>query len=328
MDRPQDPSRAADPARNQLLAGIGRAHFLQNRSKVQIAEDYGLSRFQVANLLQEALERGIVRISIHLPDDEADAALAARLGIDQVVTVGAGHGAAVATREDLARTVADVVARIASPGDTIGVAWSRTLQRAVQHLPPMPTCEFVQLAGAIATDEDAQGPRLLAGLESRTAWPLWAPLVVGDAAALRASPEIRGTLERADDLDVAVIAVGRWREGTSTVWDRVPPEIQKAARDAGAVAEISGRLLDAQGSFVPSPVDDMVVSATLEQISRAGHTVAVAQGAERAVAVLAALRGGIVDTLVCDLDLHQALAGLLDHEPAGAAKHPQTGASA
>ena len=57
MDRRQGPSRTADPARNQLLAGIGRAHFLQHRSKVQIAEDYGLSRFRVADLLQEALAR-------------------------------------------------------------------------------------------------------------------------------------------------------------------------------------------------------------------------------------------------------------------------------
>lgn len=309
MAKTKESPPRTDRARNRLLADIGRDHFLHGRSKVQIADDHGLSRFQVANLLQEALARGIVRISIHLPDDEADAALAAALGIERVVTVGADGGSA--GREDLARTVADVVGRTVTPGDTVGVAWSRTLQSAVRHLPPMPTCAFVQLAGAIASDEDVEGPRLLAGLQARAVWPLWAPLVVEDAAALRSSPEVRRTLSHADDLDVAVIAVGRWREGLSTVWDRVPPALRRTALGAGAVAEISGRLLDAEGRPVASPVDDMVVAATLGQLSGAGHTVAVAHGAHRAVAVLAAVRAGLVSTLVCDLDLHEALAGLL-----------------
>ncbi|WP_188538037.1 sugar-binding transcriptional regulator [Kocuria dechangensis] len=312
MSKPKTSPRAADRARTQLLAAIGRDHFLKGRSKVQIAEDHGLSRFQVANLIQEALDRGIVRISIHVPDDEADATLARALGIERVVTVGAGGG--TASRDDLARAVADVLGRTVVAGDTVGISWSRTLQLAVRHLPPMPTCAFVQLSGAIASDQDVEGPQLLAGVQARSVWPLWAPLVVNDAVGLRSSPEIRRTLDHAEDLDVAVVAVGRWKEGLSTVWDRVPPSVQRAAQRAGAVAEISGRLLDARGRAVDSPVENMVIAATLGQMSRARHGVAVAHGAERAVAVLAAVRGGLVDTLVCDLDLHEALVDLAEAE--------------
>lgn len=314
MDRSKVSSRTADPARNRLLANVGRDYFLHGKSKVQIAEDYGISRFQVASFIQEALERGIVRISIHLPDDEADAALASALGIAQVVTVGTAGAAA--GRDELARTVADAVVRTAAPGDTIGVAWSRTLQVAVNHLPASCTNPHVGMAGAIATDHDAEGPRLLAGLQARAVWPLWAPLVVPAAKALCSSPEIRSTLERADALDVAVIAVGRWQEGTSTVWERVPSAVRRAARDAGAVAEISGRLLDAQGKAVVTPVEDMVVSASLDQIARAGHKIAVAYGADRADAVLSAVRAGLVDTLACDLDLHEGLRDLISAETA------------
>src|SRR4051794_30946466 len=98
MTKTKDAAPPAGRARSQLLADIGREHFLSGRSKVQIAEDHGLSRFQVANLIQEALDRGIVRITIHVPDDEADATLAATLGITRVVTVGTGSG--TASRED------------------------------------------------------------------------------------------------------------------------------------------------------------------------------------------------------------------------------------
>ncbi|MCG2623710.1 Cro/Cl family transcriptional regulator [Arthrobacter sp. I2-34] len=309
MTKTRDAALPAGQARSQLLADIGRDHFLNGRSKVQIAGDYGLSRFQVANFIQEALDRGIVRISIHLPDAEADASLAAALGITRVVTVGTGTG--TASREDLARATADAIVRTVAPGDTVGISWSRTLQATIRQLPAMPTCAFVQLSGAIATQGDAEGPRLLAALQARAVWPLWAPLVVNDAVALRSSPEIQSTLEHAHGLDVAVIAVGRWKEGLSTVWDRVPPASRSAASRAGAVAEISGRLLDAQGQAVVSPVENMIVAATLEQMAGARHTIAVSHGAERAAAVLAAVRGGLVDTLVCDLSLHEALADLI-----------------
>src|SRR4051794_13381300 len=107
MTKTKDTAPLAGRPRTQLLADIGRDHFLRGKSKIQIAEDFGLSRFQVANLLQEALDRGIVRISIHLPDAEADASLAAALGITRVVTVGADGSPA--SREDLARVVADTV---------------------------------------------------------------------------------------------------------------------------------------------------------------------------------------------------------------------------
>lgn len=323
MARTKESARGAQRARNQLLVDIGRDYFLEGKSKVQIAEDHGLSRFQVASLIQEARDEGIVRISIHVPDDESDATLAAALGIDRVVTVGADSATVV--RSDLARSVADVVGRTVAPGDTVGMAWSRTLQETVRHLPPMPTCAFVQLSGAIAGDQDAQGAQLLAGVQARDVWPLWAPLVVPDAVALRSSPEIRRALEHADDLDIAVIAVGRWTEGFSTVWDRVPRSVQRASLEAGAVAEISGRLLDAEGGAVASPVDDMVVAATLDQMSRARHTIAVAYGVERAVAVLAAVRAGLVNTLVCDLDLHEALAETLAEAVGDEALHETLG---
>jgi DNA-binding transcriptional regulator LsrR (DeoR family) len=325
MTKTKDTAPLAGRPRTQLLADIGRDHFLNGRSKVQIAEDYGLSRFQVANFIQEALDRGIVRISIHLPDADADASLAAALGITRVLTVGAGSG--TASREDLARATAETIVRTVAPGDTVGIAWSRTLQATIRQLPPMPTCAFVQLSGAIVTEGDAEGPRLLAALQARTVWPLWAPLVVNDAVALRSSREIQATLEHADELDVAVIAVGRWKEGLSTVWDRVPPASRRAASQAGAVAEISGRLLDTQGQAVTSPVENMIVAATLEQMTGARHTIAVSHGAERAVAALAAVRSGLVDTLVCDLELHEALADLLAKEhpaPAGPGVESQT----
>ncbi|MBO1027872.1 DeoR family transcriptional regulator [Micrococcus luteus] len=302
------PLRDAPASHHRVLAELARAHYLEGTSKVQLARDTGLSRFQVATLLREAVDRGIVRISIHPPVDTDDESLARLLGIPRAVTAVPDDATGLTA---VAALAAGVLTDTIRPGDTVGVSWSRTIQAVMSRLPAMPECTFVQLAGALASDQDTAGPRLLAEVDAGSVWPLWAPLVVEGAAALARSPEVRSTLDRARSLDVAVIAIGRWAPGGSTVWDRVPEPTRRLAVAAGAVAEISGHLLAADGTRLSTPVEDLIVAADLEHMAAARHTVALARGGDRAPAVRAAVRAGLVDTLVCDADLHEAL--MADH---------------
>lgn len=198
-------------------------------------------------------------------------------------------------------------------GDTLGISWSGALQHAVKHLPELPYNDIVQLAGALRTDDttEKESPRLFAELRSRTARPLWAPLVVDQPAALKKSPEIDVALRRADSLDVAVLAIGGWSPDTSTVWPRVSEDLARAAARAGAVAEISSLLLDESGHELDTPIAGMVVSASVAQVRSAHHRIGVASGAERAPAVLAAVRGGLVSHLACDTALRDEVEQLL-----------------
>lgn len=308
------PSPPPGRAHLALLAELSRAHYLEQKSKVQIAQEQDLSRFQVAALLQEARDRGIVRISITVPSDTRDREVADALGLLQLVSVEAADGAHGS--EPLARALASVVAEHALEATTIGISWSRTIQAMAPYLPDFPHSVLVQLAGALApTDSTDAVPRLLASLTAKAALPLWAPLVVeSGAGALSRTPEIARTLEHARDLDLAVVAIGAWQPRLSTVWDRVPEQARLEARDRGAVAEISGRLLAADGAPVNGAVDEMIVAATLDDIRTARHAVGVSHGEGRARAVLAAVRAGIVDTLVCDAPLRDALADLVSAE--------------
>ena len=69
---------------------------------------------------------------------------------------------------------------------------------------------------------------------------------------------------------------------------------------AGAVGEILGHAFDIQGRMLPR--DDRVASAPLPPADRALIVAAVHGPAKRA-ATLGALRGGLVNGVVCDQDL-------------------------
>lgn len=57
------------PAELVQLARIARRYYLEGKPKRAIAEEFGLSRFQVARSLIRARESGVVRITVDFPCD-------------------------------------------------------------------------------------------------------------------------------------------------------------------------------------------------------------------------------------------------------------------
>ncbi|MFJ5695789.1 sugar-binding transcriptional regulator [Arthrobacter sp. NPDC093125] len=306
----------------ELLARISSEYYLENRSKVEIAGTYNVSRFQVARLLAEARERGIVEIKVHFPSRVSAAdirRIESVLGIREVIVADTA-GDVIQARGILAKAAAAEVSRQAPADGTLGMSWSRTLDVASRLVRELPRCDIVQLAGALPTEGESNPLELIQRLghvSGGLTWPLWAPLVVEDpttAAGLRRQPEIAGALAKADSLDLAVVAIGAWKPGTSTVWERADAEVRKAAVEAGAVAECSGRLLDAAGVPVESGLDEQIIAVTIKQLQRTPKVIAVAQGEARAEAVLAVAKAGFVTTLIVDAPLAQALTDLIDEE--------------
>lgn len=306
----------------ELLARISSEYYLENRSKVEIAASYDVSRFQVARLLAEARESGIVEIKVHFPSRVSAAdtrRIESALGIGEVIVADTA-GDAIQARGILAKAAAAEVSRQAPADGTLGISWSRTLDVASRLVRDLPRCDIVQLAGALPTEGESNPLELIQRLghvSGGLTWPLWAPLVVEDpttAAGLRRQPEIAGALAKADSLDLAVVAIGAWKPGTSTVWERADAEVREAAVQAGAVAECSGRLLDAAGVPVESGLDEQIIAVTIKQLQRTPKVIAVAQGEARAEAVLAVAKAGFVTTLIVDAPLAQALTDLIDEE--------------
>jgi DNA-binding transcriptional regulator LsrR (DeoR family) len=313
----------SEHSHEELLARISSEYYLDNRSKVEIAVSHDISRFQVARLLTEARERGIVEIKVNFPSHISSAdvrRIESSLGIGKVIVADSTTGDEDQARGILAKVVAAEISRQAPAGGTFGISWSRILDVASRLVRELPRCDIVQLAGALPSEGDSNPLELiqrLGHLSGGHAWPLWSPLVVEDpttAAGMRRQPEIVGALATADSLDLAAVAIGAWKPGSSTVWDRADAVVRDAAAEAGAVAECSGRLLDAAGVPVETGLDEQIIAVTIKQLQRTPKVIAVSHGKGRAEAVQAVARAGFVTTLVIDVPLARALTDLIDEE--------------
>jgi DNA-binding transcriptional regulator LsrR (DeoR family) len=310
-------SEARGPAWQVQAALIARRFYLEGRSKVEIADELGLSRFKVARILDDARELGLVEVTIKVPTRiyaDLSSQLASRMGVRRAIVVGHRAESNTALRDELGRVGADLLSELVTDDDTLGLTCSRTVTAATAALQHLATCTVVQLTGTLAGPDlqagSVESVRRAAEVGGGKAYPIYAPMVLPDpatACALAGEPAIRQTLGAFDDVTIAMVAIGAWASGLSTVWSTVGPAERSAASAAGAVGEIGARLFDATGRSVDTPVGNRVLGVTLEQLRRVPEVIGLARDARRAGAVRAAVAGGIIDTLVCDAELGRAL---------------------
>ncbi|WP_263312018.1 sugar-binding transcriptional regulator [Brachybacterium atlanticum] len=301
-----------------LKVALASEHHLEGVPKIELARRHGLSRFQVARLLDEARAEGIVRIEVVDPTAAGRdlSPLAERLGISSVTVAVARSGEA--PRAAIARQVAGLLIRHLREGGRLGVAWSRTLMHLPAALDALPAADIVQLVGPVSTagHSTAQSSALVHELGARSGGQVWAlptPLIVDSpqvAASLRSMEEVRTALDAADGLDVATVSVGAWADGASTLWSRLRPAEQQRALDAGVAAEICGILLGESGAVWHSAVEDRVIGVRPDQLRRA-RVIAAIPAVGHPEAVLAAARSGLVDDIVLAPGLAEQVEALL-----------------
>ena len=303
------PSRAASgPAQTVLAAKIARRYYIDGVSKSDIATELGLSRFKVARTLERALSTGLVRIELHYDGDidlDLSVELSAKLGLRRCLVVDSPEEDEVILRTNLGRVAAGLLEEIVEADDVLGLSWSRTLLVMRGFLRDMQPCDVVQLSGALSRpDVDESSVELVrdvARATGGTAYYFYAPMIVPEAEtarSLRLQPEVASAMARFDELTKAIVTIGAWKPGQSTVVDAISAEDYEEARAAGVVCEIAGMQLDAQGTAAETPLSERVIGIEVERLRRVPEIVAIAYGSEKATAVRAAVRGELITTLI------------------------------
>src|SRR4028119_472803 len=118
-------AESSGPAQVVLTASVARRYYLDGRSKVEIADEFGLSRFKVARLLDAARASGLVRIEIrHEGEIDVDTAagLRGRFGLQHAVVLDIPDDDAASLRDHLGRAAAQPLAAAITPQAAPGLA--------------------------------------------------------------------------------------------------------------------------------------------------------------------------------------------------------------
>src|ERR1700733_6186566 len=310
-------SLSADrPSEVVLAARVARQFYLEGISKVDIADRLGISRFRVARLLDSARESGLVRIEIGLPGGVLDAGLSAELcsafGLKHAFVFNFPDEESPLRRR-LGEAVGQVLMDLIDTGDVLGLSWSRTLSGLTAALTQLPPCPIVQLTGAVPPPDGRDLldlVRSVARIGGGPAHVFYAPMILDDAetaAAVRRQGDIAEAFALVPSVTIAIVALGGWAPGLSTIYDAITPAERDALAALGGCAEMAGGFLGEDGRPVPTPLDARMIVMPGSALERIPFVLAVAFDVAKNTAVYAALRGGLVHGLVTHSSLARAL---------------------
>lgn len=303
----------------ELLARIASMYYLENMTQETIARQLGLSRPKVQRLLQRARDEGIVEIRVHaipLLNLDLEAKLKETFHLRHAI-VATSYPDPQSQRASVARAAAGFLERTLRDGMIIAVGMGRNTGEIPNFFRPHRSiaCTFVSAMGGSPNMGARVNPneicRALATRSGGRAESLYAPAYVESAEVrdtLLQQQAVRQILQTATQADLALVGIGGTDEGCTLVRSGCfSVEEIRQLRHTTAVGDILGNYFDINGRVIQSNLYGRLVGLTLDDLHHIETVVAVVSEADKPLAILGALRTGVVDVLVVDVENAQTV---------------------
>ena len=308
----------------RLMTRAARLYYEEGLIQSEIANRLGITQVAVSRLLKKAQEHGIVRTTVVTPPGafaELEESIERRFGLDQVVIGEATSDSEEAVLAAIGSAAAQFLESIIKSGEVIGLSsWSTSLLSTVDQMHPIrkvESCLVVQVLGGIGSPSAEQHANHLAVRLARLvhgdARFLPVPGIVGSANAAKVllrDPNVSKTVALFERVTLALVGIGSLEPSalvasSGNVFSK--PELESIQK-RGAVGDICLRFYDAKGQAIRSTLDERVIGMTLEDLARVERSVAICGGKRKFAAILGAVRGKWINTLITDQHTAERLA--------------------
>ena len=309
--------------RSELLIRAAELYYGEGLNQSDIAAVLRTSRPTVSRLLDEAKECGVVEIIVHDPirkDPKLSYALRTKLQLRDAVIVTGSYDYPKALQR-CCEAGLQLFNSIMENNRVIGISWGSVPQLLSTQMETRSyyNVNVVQMVGCLGTgNPDIDGLELAIRISRKlngTYSNIYAPIYVKSKIVrdyLVQEPQIETTLKRAMHTDIILTGIGSMdaesiiqKAGYWTDADRMD------MISRGAVGHLLARPYDRDGK----PVDRKewyVVGAPLEAMKAAEWSIGISAAEFKAEAVLGAIRGGYINTLVADQKLACKLLELIE----------------
>lgn len=300
-----------------VRARVAWYYYVGGLTQQDIANRMGLTRLRVNRIVRQLREDGSVEIDIRLPIAGCVALeekLKARYGLAEVRVVPT-----VDDDADLQRVIGEAAGTMLDPllidGQGFGVGWGRTLSATRRRISPrrFPRSWVATLMGGLTrgsgtnTFEVSTAFAKVLGAECYyLAAPIYFP-TAESRSELAAHYGIAEALRRARLTDLALVSCGDMSTRSLLVATQTVTEHFAGLREAGAVGDLLGVFLDAEGRPVDHPLNQRVMALSPAELKAIPRSILASGGIHKAAIVRAVLSGSYVRSLVTDESCAEAI---------------------
>lgn len=295
---------------DDFLVRLSWLYYEKNLTQSEIAKKFNLSRMKVQRLLIEAKNKQIVKIEITHPFYNLlsiENELKEIYGLNDAVVVPTDTKGNK-LRKDLAKEAAVYLEHLLPRVQVLGVGMGTTLSYIPDFLSPniktKKDFKIISLLGNLLPDISANpytiGNKIAEKLNAPF-FSLWAPAKVEsieEAQAFKSQKWISLVLEMTREVEYSIVGIGALTKDTLMIKHKfLNDDEYSEISSKNAAGNILGHWFNGEGKMVLEELNQKIIAS---DVKIKGKTIAVAGGAEKYDAILASLRGKLIDILITD----------------------------
>jgi deoxyribonucleoside regulator len=298
---------------------VAELYYDENKTQDEIGALLRITRWKVGRLLAWARDEGIVRIEIVHPRARrlaVERQLQDRYGLRDAIVVPTPATPAD-TLVRVAQAAADYLTAIRPVPETLGVSWGRTLDDIADRLEDgwARGVTVVQINGGVTLNKRAGTAATTASTIAHKAGGqailLPSPAIlehIDTKRAIESDRTVAGVLELAGHAQAYLYSAGAVDASSVLVDSGYLTEKDIAQLLAkGAVSDVVGRYIDADGNIVDPELDSRTVGLSLDSLRKAELAIFVVAGAAKHDVARAVVSNGLCSVLVTDEATAQSL---------------------
>lgn len=291
----------------RLIVKIAQLYYEQEMTQAQIAQTLGIYRTTISRLLKRGRELGIVSIAINYDYNDS-------LWLEQQLKLKFGLKEAVVAPQESETGLygAHLVERLLTPGMVVGFGWGRGVSALVEQLSPSSQPHRLVCVPVVGGPAGKLPSRFHVNtLTYSAASRLKAESHLADFPALLDNATIRNGIMQSQhfktiaeywqQLDIALVGIGSPAICHGANWQAFYGNEHSDDLVAHRVAgDICSRFFDSEGQPVHTTMQEKTLAIELDTLRKARYAIGIAYGEEKYAALLAALRGKHINSLVTD----------------------------
>lgn len=297
-----------DSYTENLLIKVAWYYYKDNLTQNEIASLLGISRTKVVRLLERARVEGIVQFQIKGMETNG-----LTMEKEFIKAFSLPHVFIIPTppnekdlNDSLSRAAAQYLNHKLQPEDLIGLGWGRAVSRTVDYLSMEPSCHVsvVTLTGGVnyyLHNRNSQDR----GMEKfQHIHVIPAPFLASTeemAESFLSEPSIEEILALGRLSKYILVGIGGiCPDATIIQEEKMTLNELTFIKRQQAVGDILGQFFDRDGKVIDLPHHKRLIGQPISTLAAMKNVIAVAGGEKKVEAILGALKGGYVHTLITD----------------------------
>jgi len=302
--------------KKEMAAKASILYYEKNKSQNEIAEEMGISRSYVSQLLSFARDVGIVKISINIDEYslrmiKKEVEFKERFNKLKQIYIMSSESAEFTERE-IGKFAAPYITEMINESDVIGVNLGISVEKTINNLESQKFLntrnkKIVQIMGNFNSRTLVTGvhPNELA---SKVSAILNCECYYLNCSVIIEQPELRSALlkERSikdvfsmwDKLDLVIMGIGV-AGNRSKLFKMFSDDMVEQIKKSNVCCELNINFFNEKGEYVPL-FDMHKISIPYEKLKKVRKKVVISYGGYKKDAILAALRGEMIDVLITD----------------------------